>query len=177
MIGTAGGVAALDSNGKVPSSQLPSYVDDVEEYLSIASFPNIGEADKIYVDNDTGITYRWGGSNYIEISSSLALGTTEHTAYRGDRGSMAYTHAVTNKGTGYNAGFYKIGTNDEGHVNSATAVTASDITGLGVAAVNIIKIGPLTFTNEESSAATITTTVNSVAAENLPGCKGRWWCY
>ena len=84
--GTANGVASLDSTGKVPSSQLPSYVDDVLEYATQTSFPSTGEAGKIYVAQDTNKTYRWGGSVYTEISSSLALGETSSTAYAGNKG-------------------------------------------------------------------------------------------
>jgi len=125
--GAANGVAELDSNGLVPTSQLPSYVDDVLEYANKASFPSTGETGKIYVDLATNLTYRWSGSAYIEISPSLALGTTSSTAFRGDYGQSAYTHAVTNKGSAFNSGLYKITTNSEGHVTAAIAVAASDI--------------------------------------------------
>jgi len=54
-------------DGKVPASQLPSYVDDVVEYASMSEFPEEGEADKIYVDLSTGYTYRWGGTEYVQI--------------------------------------------------------------------------------------------------------------
>ena len=93
--GVASGLAELDSNGKVPSSQLPSYVDDVLEYNKLASFPSTGETGKIYVAIDTNKTYRWSGSTYTEISPSLALGETSSTAYRGDRGKIAYDHSQT----------------------------------------------------------------------------------
>jgi hypothetical protein len=93
--GTAGGYAELDSAGKVPSSQLPSFVDDVHEYSSTSAFPATGEAGKIYVALDTNKTYRWGGSSYVVISESLALGETDATAYRGDRGKTAYDHSQT----------------------------------------------------------------------------------
>jgi len=238
--GAANGVAELDSTGKVPSSQLPSYVDDVLEYDSQSAFPTTGEAGKIYVAKDTNKTYRWSGTAYVEISpslalgetsstayrgdrgktaydhsqsthartdatavaasstngnikingtettvythpgsgtnphgttksdvglgnvgnfkavstaasqgltdteksnaranigagtSSLALGTSSSTAYRGDRGNSAYAHAVTNKGSAFTSGLYKITTNSEGHVTAATAVEKADITGLGI---------------------------------------------
>lgn len=102
--GANSGVAELDANGKVPSSQLPSYVDDViEGYKSGADFFEdsahtaskkiTGETGKIYVDLRTNVTYRWSGTAYVEISASLALGETEATAYRGDRGKIAYDHS------------------------------------------------------------------------------------
>lgn len=87
--------ADLDTNGKVPSSQLPSYVDDVLEYNGKSNFPSTGETGKIYVDTATNLTYRWSGSAYVEISPSLALGETSSTAYRGDRGKVAYDHSQT----------------------------------------------------------------------------------
>ena len=91
--GAKNGVASLDENGLVPSSQLPSYVDDVLEYDKLASFPAAGEAGKIYVAQNTNKTYRWSGTAYVEISASLALGETSSTAYRGDRGKIAYDHS------------------------------------------------------------------------------------
>lgn len=84
--GQPGGLAELDSTGKVPAAQLPSYVDDVLEYSTKAQFPQIGETGKIYVSKDTNLTYRWTGTQYLEISQSLALGETPSTAYPGDKG-------------------------------------------------------------------------------------------
>lgn len=84
--GQPGGLAELDSTGKVPAAQLPSYVDDVLEFSTKAQFPQIGETGKIYVSKDTNLTYRWTGTQYLEISQSLALGETPSTAYPGDKG-------------------------------------------------------------------------------------------
>ena len=129
--------ATLDEQGKVPSSQLPSFVDDVQEFqgfvenVELTDTPPVvlsviigiyydvsrkvfitkvrnGETEvytskmfpsfvdkptsptplsgKIYVDLSTNKTYRWSGSNLVEISASLALGETENTAFAGDRG-------------------------------------------------------------------------------------------
>ena len=100
--GSANGLAELDANGKVPSSQLPSYVDDViEGYLSGGKFYKesahtteiIGETGKIYIDLITNKTYRWSGSTFVVVSETLALGETSSTAYRGDRGKIAYEHS------------------------------------------------------------------------------------
>lgn len=98
-MGVAGGVATLDDTGKVPTSQLPSYVDDIIEgyyntkdgkfYENDSTNSNYlitGETGKIYVDKITNKTYRWSGTAYVEISASLALGTTSSTAFPGDRG-------------------------------------------------------------------------------------------
>lgn len=81
------GKASLDGSGKVPASQLPSYVDDVLEFASESRFPRPGEGGKIYIATDTNKQYRWSGTKYAEISSSLALGETEQTAYPGDKGA------------------------------------------------------------------------------------------
>lgn len=106
--GTNNGVAELDSAGKVPSAQLPSYVDDViEGYKNGANFYTDSahtnlitpESGKIYVDLHTNTTYRWGGTAYIQISESLALGETSSTAYRGDRGKTAYDHSQITDGS------------------------------------------------------------------------------
>lgn len=96
--GAANGLAELDGAGQVPSSQLPSYVDDVIEAANFAALPGTGEAGKIYVTIDDGKTYRWSGSAYVEISASLALGETSATAYRGDRGKTAYDHSQVSTG-------------------------------------------------------------------------------
>ena len=100
--GVASGLAELDSTGRVPSSQLPSYVDDViEGYLYNSKFYKesahttsiTGETGKIYVDLTSNKTYRWSGSAFVVISETLALGETSATAYRGDRGKIAYDHS------------------------------------------------------------------------------------
>lgn len=84
--GKANGLASLDNGGKVPSSQLPSYVDDVIEINTFNNLPSTGESGKIYITQDTNLTYRWSGLAYTEISKSLALGETSSTAYPGDKG-------------------------------------------------------------------------------------------
>ena len=88
-----GNYATLE-NGKILASQLPSYVDDVLEYASISQFPVQGENGVIYIALDTNKTYRWGGTNYVEISESLALGETASTAYPGNKGK-ANADAIT----------------------------------------------------------------------------------
>lgn len=114
--GAASGVAELDSTGKVPASQLPSYVDDVVECYVVGSTPYAAdwlslkesgaaltpESGKIYLVISEGEyqnrEYRWGGTQYAQISASLALGETASTAYRGDRGKAAYDHSQITKG-------------------------------------------------------------------------------
>lgn len=84
--GKANGLASLDDSGKVPSTQLPSYVGDVLEFTQLDQLPKPGESGKIYVVTSTNLQYRWSGSDYVEISKSLALGETSSTAYPGDKG-------------------------------------------------------------------------------------------
>lgn len=110
--GAKSGVATLDTNGKVPSSQLPSYVDDVIEgyyynskfYKESAHTTEIaGETGKIYIDLSSSKTYRWSGSAYAVISETLALGETSSTAYAGNKGKAnadAITALQTQVGTG-----------------------------------------------------------------------------
>lgn len=68
--GAANGFAGLDGAGKVPATQLPSYVDDVVEVASYSALPTTGETGKIYVAIDTNKIYRWSGSTYVEIAAS-----------------------------------------------------------------------------------------------------------
>jgi hypothetical protein len=70
--GQANGYASLDSNAKVPASQLPSYVDDVAEYANQASFPTTGETGKLYIDQANGDIYRWSGSAYVQINNAVS---------------------------------------------------------------------------------------------------------
>lgn len=130
--GVANGVASLDQDAKIPAAQLPSYVDDVLEYANFEGLPSTGESDKIYITLNDNKCYRWSGSVFVEISQSLALGETASTAYAGDKGALAYAHAVTNKGIAAESGLYKITTNSEGHITAVTAVTKGDLTALGV---------------------------------------------
>lgn len=84
--GAPNGLASLNESGIIPSAQLPSYVDDVIEVDTFSNLPDTGESGKIYIVQDTNLTYRWSGTDYVEISKSLALGETSSTAYPGDKG-------------------------------------------------------------------------------------------
>jgi len=56
-----------DSAPKIKSELLPSYVDDVLEYASLSDFPATGESGKIYIAKDTNKTYRWSGTQYVQV--------------------------------------------------------------------------------------------------------------
>ena len=162
-------VSAEKITGTIPSENLPSYVDDVIEVENYAALPPTGEAGKIYVDKQTNKTYRWGGSDYVEISASLALGSTSSTAFRGDYGEAAYNHAVTNKGAEFASGLYKITTNAEGHVTAATSVAKNDITALGIPAQDTTYVDATTGASGLMSASD-KTKLNGIAegADKLP---------
>ncbi|WP_409969628.1 tail fiber protein [Bengtsoniella intestinalis] len=116
--GSAGGVAELDSNGTVPSSQLPSYVDDVIEVTDYADLPATGETGKVYVTLDDNKTYRWSGTTCVPIGNDLALGETEATAYRGDRGKIAYDHSQVVTGNPHNVTAAQAGAAPTDHANA-----------------------------------------------------------
>lgn len=93
----AGSSIAQLVNGVVPALQLPSYVDDVLEFSTLANFPATGETGKIYIAINDGDSpsnptrqYRWSGTAFVMIPSSpgstdqVAEGTTNlyHTAAR-----------------------------------------------------------------------------------------------
>lgn len=73
-IGEVGGIATLDDSGKVPSEQLPSYVDDIIEYDTYEDLPTPGEGGKIYVTTDNNLQYRWSGSTYVGINEDCIKG-------------------------------------------------------------------------------------------------------
>lgn len=82
-------------DGKIPESQLPTMVDDVLTYNTQSLFPVVGEDGKIYIAKDTNKSFRWTGISYVELSSGVVLGETSATAYRGDRGKIAYDHTFS----------------------------------------------------------------------------------
>lgn len=107
--GQPNGLAELDGNGKVPASQLPSYVDDVmDAYATYTVSPTgvlqniqlyadaehetpiVGERDKIYVNvtpGEVSYQFRWSGSQFIHIdSNAIIIGDITGTAYDGGKG-------------------------------------------------------------------------------------------
>lgn len=84
--------ADLGEDGKILPSQIPGTVDQIIEYPTFDDFPVVGEQGKMYLDLETNKTYRWSGSQYVQISGGLSLGETSETAFRGDYGKVAYDH-------------------------------------------------------------------------------------
>jgi len=129
--------------GLVPANQLPSYVDDVLEYANLAAFPVTGVTEKIYVAQDTNLTYRWTGSAYGALNPSLALGETSATAYRGDRGKTAYDHSQSS-----------------GNPHGATTADIADSTNKRyVTDVDLTDIGNLSGTNTGDETASRIATI------------------
>lgn len=129
--GKPNGIATLNEYGLIPSSQLPSYVDDVIDgyisedhtkfYRDLNKTEVVGlEAGKIYVDVPSNKTYRFSGTLLVEISESLAIGETSSTAFRGDLGKIAYDHSqsthartdATKTSKSDKNGFIKVDDND-----------------------------------------------------------------
>lgn len=144
LLGAANGVATLDSGGKVPTAQLPSYVDDVVEAADFASLPGTGESGKIYVTLDTGYVYRWTGSAYLRINDAVssadeaaALATPRSITITGDLswtvnfdGSANVSAAGTLANSGVSAGTYN---NVATQVRPFTVDAKGRITGIGTA--------------------------------------------
>lgn len=101
-VGKDGGVAPLNSQGKVPSAYLPEQPSSVVTESSLDDFPQIGEENTIYIDTATGLQYVWNGLGYSQTSTNLQLGITSVTAYRGDRGKDAYEHSLIREGNPHN---------------------------------------------------------------------------
>ena len=128
-------VNASAITGVIAAAQLPSYVDDVLEYNGTANFPKTGEAGKIYTDTSTNKIYRWGGSGYVVISDTIALGENSSTAYRGDRGKIAYDHSQVTSGNPHNVTKAEVGLGDVDNTadadksvkNAATANSATKL--------------------------------------------------
>lgn len=141
-------------SGKIPEANLPSYVDDVLEYNSKSNFPKSGETGKIYVDISTNLTYRWGGSAYVEISPSLALGETSGTAYRGDYGAIAYAHSQKRSGNPHGVTKSDIGLGNVENKSSADIrndITKANVTtALGYTPANQSEI-PTTYAGSSSA--------------------------
>lgn len=150
--GVANGYASLDGSGKVPSTQLPSYVDDVLEYANLAALPGTGESGKIYITIDTAKTYRWSGSAYVEISASPgstdavpegstnlyftnsrargAITATGSLSYNNSTGVLSYTQP-TNVSTF---------TNDSGYITDSASITGNAATATKLATGRTIAV-------------------------------------
>ena len=172
--GANGGVATLDNNGKVPSSQLPSYVDDVlEGYLNTTDgkfyeestyeteIP--AEGGKIYIDLSNNKTYRWGGSTYGEVAAGLALGETQGTAYEGSKGaanaaaiathtSNSDIHVTTQNKSNWNAKYDKPST---GIPSTDMSQAVQDSLALADTAIQSVKVNGTALTPDSNKAVDV----------------------
>lgn len=178
-------VNASAITGTIAAANLPSYVDDVLEYAGTSKFPSTGEAGKIYTDTTTNKIYRWGGSSYVVISDTIALGETNSTAYRGDRGKTAYNHSQITSGNPHKVTKSDVGlgsvdnTSDANksvkYAKSATANNPIKTTGTGAAyAATVDGITALTIGVKFTMVPHVTSTtraptlnVNSLGAKSI----------
>lgn len=172
-----GKFATLGDDGKIPSFQLPSYVDDVIEGENISDFPSVGESGKIYVDLSSNKTYRWGGSQYVEISESLAIGDSIGMAYDGGKGkaledkvnSLPKNYAPTDAEKNIIIGVKKNGTlltvGTDRTVNVTVPTQASDVGAMANTVTHLSGDVPITRkVNDKTLSADITLTASDVDA-------------
>lgn len=170
--GVANGVATLDVNGIIQSSQLPSYVDDILEFSKQSAFPVTGESGKIYVTADTNMTYRWTGTAYVTVGAgsgvsdtAVKLYTPRTIAMTGDGawsvnfdGSNNVTAALTLSSTGVSSGSYgtsidipSITIDEKGRI---TAATTNTIRAATTAQTGIVQLNNTTTSTSTVQAAT-----------------------
>lgn len=167
--------AELGGDGFILTSQLPSYVDDVLEFATLTNFPTTGESGKIYVATGTNITYRWSGTAYVEISKSIALGTTSSTAYRGDHGLIAYNHSQAAHQTIINGtGFVKAVGTTLSYDNTSYEVAFTKLSGFnknfGTVAGTVAQGNDSRFTNSRTptkKTGAITAALTTVVTHDL----------
>jgi hypothetical protein len=122
-----GNYPVLDNDNKIPSTYLPSYVDDILEYQTYSLFPNTGNVGNIYVALDNGKAYRWGGTLYTEIVSSpgttdsLTEGNVNKYFTNARAASAAPVQSVAGR-----TGNITLGINDISNLN--TQLTATNVT-------------------------------------------------
>lgn len=170
--GTASGVATLGSDGRVPSSQLPSYVDDVIEgyyynnqFYQEEAHTNVitPEGGKIYIDIGTvtpNQQYRWSGTQYVAISSSLALGETTGTAYEGNKGKQNADNIAA-----IIAGTQKVGSATS--ADTATEATHATSADSATEATHATSADSATTATTATNAGNVTTSINGKAITSI----------
>jgi hypothetical protein len=181
--GIANGYASLDGGGLVPSTQLPSYVDDVLEFANLAGMPATGETGKIYVALDTNKIYRWSGTTYIEVSPTVGTiwgGITGTLSNQTDLQNALNAKQATLSGTGFvksTSGTISYDTNTYLTTSSATTTYvpytgASGNVNLGtnnISANNFLNA----FSNITASATQVVLTVSSAPEIVVNGSGGQ----
>lgn len=185
---SANGLAKLDSNGLVPASILPSYVDDVIEYANFAAFPATGETGKIYIDASASRSYRWSGSAFVEIIASpgstdaVSEGATNlyftqsrarqsisvtntsgtYLTYNSSTGVITYTPPGSGAGAGT---VTSVGLS----LPSTFAVSGSPVTGSGTLSATWQSVSPNQVFVGPSSGAAATPTFRQLSYTELTG--------
>jgi hypothetical protein len=158
----AGSYATL-VNGTVPSSMLPSFVDDIIEYATLSAFPATNDVGKIYTAVDTRKIYRWSGTGYVEISPSPGTTTDVpegsnlyHTTARAAAAAPVQSVAgrvgavvVSKSDVGLGSVPNVDATVRSNHTGTQTASTISDF------AVEAAKYGPVTSVSGRTGAITL----------------------
>lgn len=157
-------------DGIIPSSNLPSYVDDVIEgyffnnkfYKESAHTTNIvGETGKIYTDLLTNKIYRWSGSQFIVISETIALGTTHASAGYGDESRSAYTHSQLTSGNPHNVTKSDVGLGNVDNKSSETIrgeITKSNV-------ITALGFTPVSTTDVENNEEVISASLNDIKGD------------
>lgn len=155
--GQPNGYASLDGAGKIPSTQLPGFVDEVLEFASLANFPATGETGILYIAADTSKSYRWGGSVYVEISASPgstdsvtegsvnlyfttsrarnSISTTGSLNYNSTTGVLSFTDAVTS--VAGRTGAITLSTSDISGLGSISTQNSTSVSITGGSIVNL----------------------------------------
>lgn len=176
----ANGYCGLDASGKVAAAQLPSYVDDIEEYATPISFPYVGESGKIYVAQSDGKVYRYTGSAYVEISpspgstDSVAEGAT-NLYYTNARADARIANAVGVSVQAYDADLDSfagksaptgdvVGTTDTQTLSSKTIQNYTEST----VAIGTVGTGTTALSINNGTVLTATLTANQATTFTMP---------
>ncbi len=124
----------------VGSDGSKSFVKDNQNILwfnTFSDFPATGKMDRFYIDKSLSFIYYWDGNEYKNISSSIVLGETAFTAYRGDRGKIAYNHSQLRSGNPHNVTKEDLGLENVDNIADKDkqvkyAETAGTVNGLAV---------------------------------------------
>lgn len=153
--GIANGVATLDSSGVIPAGQLPSYVDDVLEFATLAVFPAIGESGKIYISIETGLTYRWTGTVYVSIGGGAGVSDSALRLFNAR--TIALSGGVTGTATPF-----------DGSANITIPITEIDGAKITKGIITAARI-PTLNQSTTGNAATATTATKLATARKING--------
>lgn len=166
-VGAASGVAPLNSSSKIDSTYLPSYVDDVIEgyynstdgkFYEESTYTTeiTGEAGKIYVDLTSNLTYRWSGTEFVEISSGGSVVSVSRDLTSGTK-----IGTITINGTG---------TDLYAPTDTDTKVTQTKATYSSYTYWRAIPVGALSVSTPTGAFGTSATTDREYSFDNL-----RFW--